>query len=161
MLSKVDMVISPDRSRLVLWLVVICVLLLTLLTAVEKLQRDMYETAFQLASKRMLERAGFYKQQWMLKGQPDQLEIEGLQIVFSPSGWLLPTNNENTSSCQSWFKLLYPEQRVLDEIPQQIIERFDTGYYDCKYVFAQGRQIRVQLVEGKFSIGIDNGEIKN
>ena len=161
MLSKVDMVISPDRSRLVLWLVVICVLLLSLLTAVEKLQSDMDETAFQLASKRMLERAGFYKQQWMLKGQPNQLEIEGLKIIFSPNGWLLPKNNNKTSSCQSWFKLLYPEQRVLDEIPQQIIERFDTGYYDCKYVFAQGRQIRVQLVEDKFSIGIDNGEIKN
>ena len=161
MLSKVDMVISPDRSRLVLWLVVICVLLLSLLTAVEKLQSDMDETAFQLASKRMLERAGFYKQQWILKGQPKQLEIEGLQIIFSPSGWLLPKNNNKTSSCQSWFKLLYPEQRVLDEIPLQIIERFDTGYYDCKYVFAQGRQIRVQLEEDKFSIGIDNGEIKN
>ena len=161
MLSKVDMVISPDRSRLVLWLVVICVLLLSLLTAVEKLQSDMDETAFQLASKRMLERAGFYKQQWILKGQPKQLEIEGLQIIFSPSGWLLPKNNNKTSSCQSWFKLLYPEQRVLDEIPQQIVERFDTGHYDCKYVFDQGRQIRVQLVEGKFSIGIDNGEIKN
>lgn len=86
MLSKVDMLISPDRSRLVLWLVVICVLLLSLLTAVEKLQRDMSETAFQLAGKRMLERAGFYKQQWMLKGQPDQLEIEGLQIIFHPAG---------------------------------------------------------------------------
>lgn len=161
MLSKVDMVISLDRSRLVLWLVVICVLLLSLLTAVEKLQSDMDETAFQLASKRMLERAGFYKQQWMLKGQPKQLEIEGVKIIFSSSGWLLPTNNDKTPSCQSWLKLLYPEQRVLDEIPQQIIERFDTGHYDCKYVFAQGRQIRVQLVEDKFSIGIDNGEIKN
>ena len=110
MLSKVDMVISPDESRLVLWLVVICVLLLSLLTAVEKLQRDMDETAFQLASKgECLKEQGF-KQQWILKGQPKQLEIEGLQIIFSPSGWLLPKNNNKTSSCQSWFKLLYPEQ---------------------------------------------------
>ncbi|WP_341661259.1 MSHA biogenesis protein MshF [Vibrio sp.] len=157
MLSKADMVISPDRSRLVLWLVVICVLLVSLLTAVEKLQKDMDETAFLLASKRMLDRAGFYKQQWVLKGQPEQLEIEGQQIIFSSSGWLLPLGDQRKASCQAWFELLYPEQRVLDEAPNQVIERTIAGHYDCEYVFSKDRQIRVQLVEGKFSIGINNG----
>ncbi|WP_216602238.1 MSHA biogenesis protein MshF [Vibrio pectenicida] len=156
MLFRANIAMDPDRSRLVIWLVAISILLLSLLSVVEKLQADMNETAFLLASKRMIERAGFYKQQWVLKGQPEQLEIEGQQIIFSSSGWVLPIGDKSISSCQFWFALLYPEQRVLDESPVRVVEHSELDNYRCNYIFAQGNQIQVQLVESKFSVDTDN-----
>ncbi|MBU2898769.1 MSHA biogenesis protein MshF [Vibrio hepatarius] len=150
------MAMVPDRFRLVIWLVAISILLLSLFSVVEKLQADMGETAFLLASKRIIERAGFYKQQWVLKGQPEQLDIDRQKILFSSNGWVLPIGEDRTSSCQFWFALLYPKQRVLDETPVRVVESSELDNYRCNYIFAQGKQIQVQLVEGKFSVDTDN-----
>ena len=54
-----------ERSRLVLWLLAIIILMMSFVLVLEKLEKDVDDAAFLVASKRIIERASFYKQQWM------------------------------------------------------------------------------------------------
>ena len=66
---------NVERSRLVLWLLAIIILMMSFVLVMEKLGKDVDDAAFLLASKRIIERATFYKQQWMLQGQHERLAI--------------------------------------------------------------------------------------
>lgn len=101
-----------ERSRLVLWLLAIIILMMSFVLVLEKLEKDVDDAAFLLASKRIIERASFYKQQWMLKGQQERLAIGEENLTFSKTGWVLPEHSGNSNQCESWLAILYPEQRL-------------------------------------------------
>lgn len=152
--SKARVVSIFGHYKMALWFAVICTLLLSLLSSVEKLRVNIEDTAFAVATKRIHDRANLYKQQWVLSGQPEQLTIDGHAVNFSSNGWVKPTNGDEFDLCLSWFWVLYPERVVIDETPSSVENFSELNSYRCDYVFSQGKRIRIELVEGKFSIDI-------
>lgn len=57
-----------QRSRFVIWTVVILFLTIGLLSAWESVEEDATNTALIVASKRILEQANLFKQRYLLKG---------------------------------------------------------------------------------------------
>ncbi|KJY92125.1 MSHA biogenesis protein MshF [Vibrio neptunius] len=143
-----------QRSRLVVWLSTIIILLLSFVLVLEKLEQDVDDAAFLLASKRIIERASFYKQQWMLKGQRESLIVENQSLVFSETGWVLPKMSEKNKQCMAWLSLLYPKLSILDSMPLKVVNRSELNNYQCDYVYTQGKSIHIQLVDNTFTVSV-------
>ncbi|CAM2812435.1 MSHA biogenesis protein MshF [Vibrio neptunius] len=143
-----------QRSRLVVWLSTIIILLLSFVLVLEKLEQDVDDAAFLLASKRIIERASYYKQQWMLKGQRERLIVENQSLVFSETGWVLPKISEKNKQCMSWLSLLYPKLSILDSIPLKVVNRSELNNYQCDYIYTQGKSIHIQLVDNTFTVSV-------
>ena len=143
-----------ERSRLVLWLLAIIILMMSFVLVLEKLEKDVDDAAFLVASKRIIERASFYKQQWMLKGQQKILTIGEENLTFSKTGWVLPEKLGNSNQCESWLSTLYPEQRIMDSIPLKVVNRSELNSYRCDYIYNQEKSIHIQLVDNKFTVSV-------
>ncbi|MBN3493508.1 MSHA biogenesis protein MshF [Vibrio neptunius] len=143
-----------QRSRLVVWLSTIIILLLSFVLVLEKLEQDVDDAAFLLASKRIIERASFYKQQWMLKGQRESLIVENQSLVFSETGWVLPKMSEKNKQCMYWLSLLYPKLSILDSMPLKVVNRSELNNYQCDYIYTQGKSIHIQLVDNTFTVSV-------
>ncbi|KJY71759.1 MSHA biogenesis protein MshF [Vibrio coralliilyticus] len=145
---------NVERSRLVLWLLAIIILMMSFVLVMEKLGKDVDDAAFLLASKRIIERATFYKQQWMLQGQHERLAIGEESLRFSKAGWVLPELSGNSSPCNSWLSILYPEQRIMDSIPVKVVNRSELNNYRCDYIYNQEKSIHIQLVDNRFTVSV-------
>lgn len=143
-----------QRSRLVVWLSTIIILLLSFVLVLEKLEQDVDDAAFLLASKRIIETASFYKQQWMLKGQRESLIVENQSLVFSETGWVLPKMFEKNKQCMYWLSLLYPKLSILDSMPLKVVNRSELSNYQCDYIYTQDKSIHIQLVDNTFTVSV-------
>ncbi|WP_408690705.1 MSHA biogenesis protein MshF [Vibrio sp. TBV020] len=149
--SKASLVTNLERSRLVIWLLVITILIMSFLLAWQNVESEANDTAFLVASKRVIERAGYYKQQWLLSGQKPTVELEGRVLTYSSSGWVTPLNKEQQQDCTYWLEVLYPERKVLGNAPIEVeSEIMDQGYL-CNYLYNQNRFISISLIDNKFS----------
>ncbi|MFW7524589.1 MSHA biogenesis protein MshF [Vibrio ostreicida] len=142
------------RSRVVVWALIVIVLVLNFVFMLESVEQNIDETAYLLASKRIIDRASFYKQKWLINEQQHTLTVEGKKIRFSASGWPLPVMSGNKTDCEYWLSLLYPEKRILDSLPASIEENTGFGDYRCVYTYDSNKSIHIQLVDHRFSVSI-------
>ena len=82
--------VSPRFS---VWLLLISILMFFVLYVGQKLQVTTVETAYAVAAKRMLNKANYYKENWLIQKRPETMLIEGQQIQFNSEGWPLPTRH--------------------------------------------------------------------
>ena len=102
--SKGDLFSNVERSRFVIWLLVIVILLLSFIIAWQRVEEEARDSAYLVASKRIIDRASYYKEQWLLAKQPNRLTIESRQLQFSDNGWLMPLTFDDPSSLSGWTK---------------------------------------------------------
>lgn len=149
--SKASVLTNLERSRLVIWLLVVVVLLMSFMLAWQNVEHEANDTAFLVASKRMVERASYYKQQWLLSDQKAQIELDGKVRHFSKQGWLEPINEDNEVDCRYWLNTLYPEQRILGQVPIDIDSETSASDYQCRYLYGENRFISISLIHQVFS----------
>ena len=149
--SKASVLTNLERSRLVIWLLVIVVLLMSFMLAWQSVEHEANDTAFLVASKRMVERASYYKQQWLLFDQKAQFELDGKMLHFSPQGWLQPINEDHEVDCRYWLSSLYPEQRIMGHSPIEINADSIESDYQCYYLYDENRLISISLINSRFS----------
>lgn len=140
------------RARLSVWLFAVVMLLLGLLTGLQSVEGDASDSAFLVASKRVIERGNYYKQKWLLAGQPQRLNTESQVMAFSPHGWVLPTGREGKVDCHFWLELLYPEERVFKSRPVEV-NNVSQGeaHYRCDYDYGDNRHLVIDLNNKRFS----------
>ncbi|EPZ5904082.1 MSHA biogenesis protein MshF [Vibrio fluvialis] len=107
---------KEERSRLILWALVVCSLIAALLMAWQPVNRELENTALALANKRIIERANTYKQEWLLRGRPESLEFDGKVLTFSASGWVFPREGGKVD-CSMLLNWLYPDEKILNSLP--------------------------------------------
>ena len=78
-----------QRSRFVIWSVVILFLIVGLLSVSRAVEEEATNTAFIVASKQMLERANRFKQQYLLTGV-ERNGISDQPRLYSRTGWIMP-----------------------------------------------------------------------
>lgn len=152
---KASMANNIERSRTAVWLLIVIILVLSFMLAWESVEEEAGDTAFVVASKRVLERANYYKQEWLLKSQPSELVLEKKRLIYDTSGWVLPINESGEVSCRYWLKVLYPDMRVLDVKPRAYYEQDLDNGYACAYPFSMHQSIVIRLVDGRFSVSVD------
>ncbi|MGF1909082.1 MSHA biogenesis protein MshF [Vibrio kasasachensis] len=143
-----------ERSRFAVWLVLLITLLFAFVVSWQKVEQEANETALAVASKRIVERANYYKQQWILSGQPQRLTLAQKLIRYSHSGWAKPINLANKVDCNYWLELFYEEERVLDSLPIKINDNSMQSNFQCEYIYTQESAIMISLIDNKFSVGV-------
>jgi MSHA biogenesis protein MshF len=137
------------RARLMVWLVVIGILLVSLLRAWPPIQKELERTALVLANREIIERANDYKQQWLLQGQPQQLLWQGEEVTFSDFGWVLP-NSVDGQRCPQVLNWLYPEQMLLGQTLRVEEQKVPEGYH-CQLSYNQDLSLIIMLQNNKFT----------
>ncbi|WP_175579500.1 MSHA biogenesis protein MshF [Vibrio hepatarius] len=149
--SKGDLFSNVERSRFVIWLLVVVIVLLSFIIAWQRVEEEARDSAYLVASKRIIERASYYKEQWLLAKQPNRLTIESRQLQFSDNGWLMPLTFDGKVSCEFWLNTLYPTARILESRPIEIVNNSSGDHYQCDYDYGQNRHIVIELINKQFS----------
>ncbi|MGB1320370.1 MAG: MSHA biogenesis protein MshF [Vibrio gallaecicus] len=144
------MIFEQRRARFVIWFSLIVILLMTLMSAWQSVEEDATNTAVIVASKRMLERANLFKQQYLLYGKKNIAETSD-EIHYSNTGWLLPIA-EDSRSCDFWLSQLYPKKQILGVGSPIIEDMSDQTQFHCRYHYTNKYQIDVQLNQERFNI---------
>ncbi|ELG2044813.1 MSHA biogenesis protein MshF [Vibrio fluvialis] len=140
---------KEERSRLILWALVVCSLIAALLMTWQPVNRELENTSLVLANKRIIERANTYKQEWLLRGRPASLEFDGKVLTFSASGWVFPREGEKVD-CSMLLNWLYPDEKILNSLPDIHGENVGAGYI-CYFDFYDHQTIKIILKNNRFS----------
>lgn len=156
-----------ERSQFVIWLFLVLILLLSFLFVWKSIEQEANQTAFAVARNRIVESANLYKQNWLLKGQPLILNMDGQQLTMSKAGWVLPLFNNDATvideakdeppmlNCQHWLHLLYPDEKVLESRVVAIDAKIETNQYQCRYHYSQKQVITIEILSDKFTVSVD------
>ena len=144
------MINNLRRSRFVIWSVVILSIIAGLLSMWRSVEAEATNTALIVASKRILERANLYKQQYLLNGR-EQVNEAGEPLRYSRTGWLLPIEQTDVS-CNYWLDQLYPNGKVLGLGHPKIEDLSDSAQYYCRYQYTEKHQIEILLKGERFRV---------
>lgn len=151
MLSKASTALFVQRSKLITWLLVVIVLILSLLLTWRNVEVKVNDSAFLLATQRVVERASYFKQQWLLAKRKTPLEIDGKVLNYTNSGWVKPSDRDNQQSCDFWLDVLYPEKEILGKKPTRMTDESEGANYSCSYFYQRNRVVTISLIGNKFS----------
>lgn len=139
-----------QRSRFVIWTVVILFLIIGLLSAWESVEEDATNTALIVASKRILEQANLFKQQYLLKGVEQESDSEHSKN-YSRTGWVMPTQGSEVD-CNYWLDQLYPPKSILGLNLPRVEDQSDNIQFHCTYHYSDKYQIDILLKSERFSV---------
>ncbi|MGI9889514.1 MSHA biogenesis protein MshF [Vibrio chagasii] len=139
-----------QRSRFVIWTVVILFLIIGLLSAWESVEEDATNTALIVASKRILEQANLFKQQYLLKGAEQDSDSEHSKD-YSRTGWVMPTQGSEVD-CNYWLDQLYPPKSILGLNSPRVEDQSDNIQFHCIYHYGEKYQIDILLKGERFSV---------
>ena len=139
-----------QRSRFVIWSVVILFLIVGLLSALDTVEEEASNTALIVASKRILEQANLFKQEYLLVG-PEQTNDSEPLMRYSRTGWLEPIKGSKRD-CRYWLEQLYPQQSILGLTFPSIEDKSDNIQFHCRYHYSDRYQIDILLKKERFSV---------
>ncbi|MGY3568659.1 MSHA biogenesis protein MshF [Vibrio paucivorans] len=145
---------NSERARFVVWLVLILLLVIGFMSQFRKVEQEATDTAFIVASKRILERASNIKQEWILQGHPSELQVAGERLAISQNGWVLPIVNKGQVDCSYWLSVLYPENQEFEPYSTKNNDVDSVKDYTCEYIYAEQKVLRIQLINKKFSVSV-------
>ena len=139
-----------QRSRFIIWTVVILFLIIGLLSAWESVEEDATNTALIVASKRILEQANLFKQQYLLKGVEQESDSEHSKN-YSRTGWVRPIQGSKVD-CNYWLDQLYPPKSILGLNSPRVEDQSDNIQFHCAYHYGDKYQIDILLKGERFSV---------
>lgn len=150
MLLRVSPSQYVERSRLAMWVVVIISLVMSFLLVWQNVVREANQSAMLLATQQVVERANYFKQQWLLAGQKASLTIEEHRLNYTEMGWVKPINDSQQVDCQIWLDTLYPRQQVLGQQVVAIENQTIGDGYLCLYNYGDDVFISISLIDNNF-----------
>lgn len=151
MLSKGSSASLVGRVRFSVWLLVVVVLIASFVSAYQSVEKEASDSAYLVASKRIIETASFYKQKWLLDGQPEVVKVGSEMLTISQNGWMLPVDTQGNVDCEYWLRVLYPDRRILDSLPITITNLTEGYHYRCDYDYGMNRHLVIDLNYKNFS----------
>lgn len=150
MLLRVNPSQYVERSRLAMWLVVIISLVMSFLLVWQSVVREANQSAMLLATQQVVERANYFKQQWLLAGQNTSLTIEKRRLNYTEMGWVKPINDSQQVDCQMWLDTLYPQHQILGQQVVAIENQTIGDGYLCLYNYGDDVFISISLIDNNF-----------
>lgn len=140
--------------RFAIWLLLVTILTFSVLYSWQKIQVTTVETAYAVAAKRMLNKANFYKENWLIQKRPELMVIEDQPIQFNSHGWPLPLKN-NVVDCEYWLWLLNENNDVFGHELTSVTMKNIENNYICRYSYNEGSGIILKLKDGNLSVSVD------
>nr|WP_282437184.1 MSHA biogenesis protein MshF [Vibrio amylolyticus] len=134
---------------------IVIVLVLGFMLAWQKVDEEASDTALLVTSKRIIERASYYKQEWLLRKQPPKLLIDDTILTMSQSGWVMPIDQSGKENCSFWLDVLHPDNRDLTLYQDHLEGDENSMKYQCRYIYASNQVIVIQLVNDRFTVSVD------
>ncbi|MDC5847640.1 MSHA biogenesis protein MshF [Vibrio europaeus] len=147
---KANLISYIERSRFAIWLLVIVCLIMSFTLVWQSVVKEANQSAFLLASQRIVERASYYKQQWLLSGQQNEITIEGRTLNYTSMGWIKPLGDRLHVDCLLWLDTLYPQHEVLGNKPVAVENKTTANNYHCDYLYSDDRLISITLMDNRF-----------
>ncbi len=143
-----------ERSRLAIWTVVIVLLLLAFVTIWKPIEKQVSDTAAIVATQQILQSANAYKQEWLLRGQPDLLRVKNHSLAMTPYGWVSPTLGEAYLDCKGWLLLHLPQERVLESTLLSSVGHIGEQREQCVFSFERGHKISVRFKNKELNVSV-------
>ncbi|KLN65411.1 MSHA biogenesis protein MshF [Vibrio sp. VPAP30] len=147
---KANLIDYIERSRLAIWLLVVVCLIMSFMLVWQNVVKEANQSAFLLASQRIVERASYYKQQWLLAGQQPTLTIDGYRLNYTNMGWVKPLDEQQRVDCLFWLDVLYPQHEILGSKPIVIENKTIADGYHCDYLYIDDRLMSISLIDNRF-----------
>ncbi|WP_139685679.1 MSHA biogenesis protein MshF [Vibrio tasmaniensis] len=142
-----------QRSRFVIWVAVILFLVMGLLSVWKTVEEEATNTALIVASKRILEQANLFKQQYLLSGVEQKNDAKQPK-TYSRTGWVMPIQ-DSARNCGYWLEQLYPKGRILGLSSPNIEDKSDNIHFHCRYHYSDKYQIDILLKKERFSVKVN------
>ncbi|MEZ8877961.1 MSHA biogenesis protein MshF [Vibrio lentus] len=139
-----------QRSRFIIWSVVILFLIVGLLSASKTVEEEATNTAFIVASKRILDQANLFKQDYLLKGAEQQSDSESPKS-YSRTGWIMPIQGSKVD-CHYWLDQLYPPKSILGLNSPRAEDQSDNMQFHCVYHYGDKYHINILLKNERFNV---------
>nr|WP_253820780.1 MSHA biogenesis protein MshF [Vibrio sp. 99-70-13A1] len=117
----------------------------------QSVEEEATNTAVIVASKRILDRANLFKQQYLLDRKQHDIEPFSGGLSYSKTGWLLPIK-DNKRSCSFWLSQFYPKTEILGVGFPSIEDMSDQTQFHCRYHYTKKYQIDVRLNQERFNV---------
>lgn len=144
---------QAPSPRFAVWLVLLIGLIAILLNAGKKLELSAKETGYEVSMTRILNKANYYKELWILNKQPQTLIADGDTLYFNSKGWLLPLNQQEFD-CQYWFRRLNDKETIFGQPMTHISgEKSENGYV-CTYSYKNQNAILLSVDNHNFSVSV-------
>lgn len=137
------MIRELSRSSGLIWLLLVVAIFAVFVQIWRPVESEASKAAAEVSVKRMLERANLYKQEWLLQGKPQQLEMDGQRIPLSAYGWMPLKAQNGEFQCQSWLNVHFPEGRILEAHLLSIEEQEINDSYHCQFYYQGGLMVLV------------------
>ncbi|MCL9780529.1 hypothetical protein M9194_03655 [Vibrio sp. S4M6] len=152
MSSKDDYIYSTRHFKLALWLFIVMILIASFFSYWQSIDSQINATSVVIAKKLIIDRASFYRQEWLLKSKPTSILVNGEVLHFSQHGWLLPISDDGSSNCMIWIELLSPESVSEKGSAVKLSESdFDDQYF-CQYQSLNNESVTIQLRGESFEV---------
>jgi MSHA biogenesis protein MshF len=139
-----------QRSRFVIWSVVILFLIVGVLSAFKTVEEEATNTALIVASKRILEQANLFKQKYLLSGAEQDNDSEHPKR-YSRTGWVMPIRGDERD-CNYWLDQLYPQGSIFGLSSPGVEDKSDNIQFHCSYHYSDKYQIDILLRKERFSV---------
>lgn len=149
--------VSRFKPASALWGVLIILLMAALLWSWKKMKPDTTDTAYELATQAILDRANAFKQIWLVHKGPQRLNLDKQNYHFSTNGWLLPLY-ANKVDCHYWLTTLYPAGEIFGSKPENSYSiHMDDGYM-CRYNYPE-KSVVIQLSSNQFTVRLEDSAL--
>ena len=150
------MIENRASARLILWGTFVSAVLVALLESLAPLQKELDDTGASLAKNWMLDSVNRYRSIWLMKGEPDSIEVDGSILLMTDAGLVLPLDESEQFDCDSWLTIHYPQRKIMRANLSEIKLITKGDEYLCMYRYSSQQLVFVTFNANHLQIDVEN-----
>ena len=149
------MIENRASARLILWGTFV-VVLVALLESLAPLQKELDDAGANLAKNWMLDSVNRYRSIWLMRGEPDTIEVDGSVLLMTEAGLVLPLDDSEQFDCDSWLTIHYPQRKIMTANLSEIKMITNADEFLCMYRYSSQQLVIVTFNTDHLQIDVEN-----
>jgi MSHA biogenesis protein MshF len=100
-------------------------------------------TGAKMAKVWMLDSVERYRHAWLVQGEPNLIEMDGLHLRMTEYGLVSPFTEQGKLDCAYWLSVHYPQRSLMASDLAEIIGMRESNHYVCQYRYKSGHKIAI------------------
>nr|WP_306309819.1 MSHA biogenesis protein MshF [Vibrio sp. D401a] len=130
--------------------------MVTLPASIAPLQKELDGTGASLAKNWMLNSVNRYRSIWLMKGEPDSIEVDGAMLRMTEAGLVLPLDDNEQLDCDGWLTVHYPQRKIMTANLLEISRIAKGDGYVCLYRYSNNQLVLVTFNTNSLQIDVEN-----
>ena len=149
------MIENQTRARWILALVLSLILVVLFWASSGSLHRQLNNTGAQLARTWMLDSVNRYRHIWLIAGEPDYIDSDGLRLKMTASGLVMPLDHNQQFDCDTWLAVHFPQRKVMAANLLKVDRVVESGSYVCRYHYSNGELMVLSFNQNYLKINVE------